>query len=74
MSSKEDGIAINKKRKTALKVVKKVAKEQKVQVMQKPHFGKIGTIDSVLDSSIFVKFDNEFGPVEIDLPNFYIIE
>lgn len=63
-----------KKSKSPLKVIKKVAIGQKVQVMQKPHFGKIGTIDRVSDLSIFVRFDNELGPVEIDLPNFYIIE
>jgi len=74
MSGTEEETAPAKKKKTPLKVVKKVMKGQKVQVLQKPHFGKIGVIDRVSVSSIFVRFDNELGPVEIDLPNFYIIE
>ncbi|GIW69732.1 MAG: hypothetical protein KatS3mg101_0479 [Patescibacteria group bacterium] len=62
------------KRKALPKVVKKVVKGQVVQVLQKPHFGKIGLIDRVTGSSIFVRFGNELGAVEIDVPNFYIIE
>ncbi len=63
-----------KSRLTVSQAVKKVTKDQRVQVLQKPHFGKVGIIDRVLDSSIFVKFDNELGPVEISLPNFFIVE
>ena len=74
MSGVEEETVSSKKKKTPLKVIKKVTKGQKVQVLQKPHFGKIGTIDRVSVSSIFVRFDNELGPVEIDLPNFFIIE
>ena len=78
MSGIEEETVPSKKKRTSLKVmlkvIKKVIKGQKVQVLQKPHFGKIGVIDRVSVSSIFVRFDNELGPVEIDLPNFYIIE
>jgi len=74
LSGTEEETVPSKKKKSPLKVIKKVMKGQKVQVLQKPHFGKIGVIDRVSVSSIFVRFDNELGPVEIDLPNFYIIE
>ena len=74
MSGESDENAAVKKKKAPFKVIKKVTKGQKVQVLQKPHFGKMGIIDRVSVSSIFVRFDNELGPVEIDLPNFYIIE
>lgn len=80
MSGQEGDLSVSagaktpKSRTSASKAVKKVAKDQRVQVLQKPHFGKVGVIDRVLDSSIFVKFDNELGPVEIYLPNFFIIE
>lgn len=56
------------------KPIKKLAKKMKVQVFQKPYFGKIGSVDSIGDYSIFVKFDDSNAPVEIRLPNFYIIE
>lgn len=66
--------SVTSKRKTPLKVIRKVTKGQMVHVLQKPHFGKIGLIDRVSGSSIFVKFGNDLGAVEIDVPNFYIIE
>ncbi len=74
MSGTEEENDLPGKKEALSKVIKKVIKGQKVQVLQKPHFGKIGVIDSVSGSSIFVKFGNELATVEIDQPNFYIIE
>jgi hypothetical protein len=55
-------------------VVKEVTKGIDVLCLQSPNFGKIGVVDSVSESSIFVKFSSEKAAVEIKLPNFFIIE
>jgi hypothetical protein len=55
-------------------VIREVKKDVDIVCLQAPNFGKIGTVDSVSESSIFVKFSSEKGSTEIKLPNFFIIE
>jgi hypothetical protein len=55
-------------------VIKEVVPGVDIVCLQAPNFGKIGTVDSVSESSIFVKFNTEKGSTEIKLPNFFIIE
>lgn len=54
--------------------IKEVVKGTDIICLQTPNFGKIGVVDSVSESSIFVKFNILKGPTEIKLPNFFIIE
>jgi hypothetical protein len=55
--------------------VKKVVRGDVVQVFQREYFGKIGMVDSVTESSIFVKFNEKDQTlVEIFVPNFFIFE
>jgi len=55
-------------------IVKEIAVGMDVVCLQPPNFGKIGVVDSLSESSIFVKFNTEKASVEIKLPNFFIIE
>lgn len=54
--------------------LKEIAQGQKVMVLQKNYFGKLGVVDRIEEFSIFVKFDTEQKPVEIKIPNFNIVE
>lgn len=56
------------------KIIKQVEKGNDILCLQTPNFGKIGVVDSVSESSIFVKFNIEKGLTEIKVPNFFIIE
>jgi hypothetical protein len=55
-------------------IVREVKAGMDVLCLQSPNFGKIGVVDSLSESSIFVKFNTEKAAVEIKLPNFFIIE
>jgi len=57
-----------------LDFVKNIDTGMSVQVLQEPYFGWIGTVDRVVESSIFVRFGIEKNSVEIRLPNFLIVE
>jgi len=59
---------------TKEKIIREVKKGDDILCLQFPNFGKIGVVDSVSESSIFVKFNIEKGLTEIRLPNFFIIE
>ncbi|HNS71179.1 MAG TPA: hypothetical protein PKK07_00470 [bacterium] len=59
---------------TELNIIREVVPGLDVIVLQSPNFGKIGTVDRVEDSSIFVKFNNENDTAEVKLPNFFLIE
>lgn len=48
-------------------------KGMRVLILQHPHFGESGTIDSLTENSIFVKFNLNDKAVEIRVPNFYIL-
>ena len=56
------------------KYVKNIEKNMNVQVLQKPYFGWTGIVDSISESSIFVKFGLNDKSVEIQSPNFLIVE
>lgn len=73
-SSKKTTKNSERAKKETFKLVRKVAKGQSVQVFQKPNFGRTGIIDSISDSSIFVKFGSDLGLVEVSPANFFIIE
>jgi hypothetical protein len=45
-----------------------------VLVLQKPFFGKIGTVDRVNENSILVKFPDKEGTTEIFVPNVLALE
>ncbi len=49
--------------------LKKLAKGIEVIVLQKPYFGKIGIVDSVSESSIFVRFSEKEETVQVFIPN-----
>lgn len=53
--------------------ITEVSKGDKVLVLQRPYFGKTGEVDRVGESSIFVKFSLNENPVEIRVPNFFLI-
>lgn len=55
----------------ASKLIKQAKKGLVVQVLQNPHFGKTGCVDSVSGSSIFVRLDSNNEIVEVTLP--YIV-
>jgi hypothetical protein len=55
-------------------VLRYVRKGLTVLVLQKPHFGKVGKVDSVSGYSIFVKFEDGKEPVEVKLPNLLALE
>jgi len=55
-------------------VIKVVRKGYWVQIFQVPHFGAIGEVDSVGEGSILVKVSSGKKPVEVSLPNFFIVE
>lgn len=50
-----------------------VEKGSRVWVLQKPYFGVSGIVDSISESSIFVRFSINETPVEIYLPDFYLL-
>jgi len=54
-------------------LIKKVEAGDLVQVFQKSYFGKIGTVDRLTESSIFVKFSQDKSIGEIFVPNFFIL-
>lgn len=54
-------------------VLVQIQKGHHVFVLQRPYFGKTGIVDSVSESSIFVKFSINEKPVEIFLPNFFVL-
>ncbi|MBN1162726.1 hypothetical protein JXA34_03210 [Patescibacteria group bacterium] len=62
-----------KNRKTA-KVLKKVRTEMQVLTFQGAYFGYIGKVDMIKESSILVRFQGVNEPVEIFVPNFFILE
>lgn len=63
-----------RRRVLATKYVKEVKKGLDIYSVQDPYFGKTGTVDSVLENSIFVRFDKDKEPVSINYPNFFILE
>lgn len=65
---------VRKKVSAKSSIIKKVEKGVDVVCLQPPHYGKIGTVDSVSGTSIFVKFSIEKNSTEIKVPNFFIIE
>jgi hypothetical protein len=73
-----DELKKSKTRKRKNKVVlKSVKKGLKVMVLEKPHFGHIGVVDSVGDYSIFVKFPDKpeiKELVQVKLPNILAVE
>ena len=46
----------------------------KVQILEKPYFGWVGTVDRVGESSIFVKLEDNGEIVEIKIPNFLALD
>jgi hypothetical protein len=60
--------------KATTKAIKKVQKGQIVQVLQAPNFGKTAQVDTVLESSILIKLAKDSKPVEVRVPNFFILE
>jgi hypothetical protein len=48
---------------------RQVKKELLVMVLQKPYFGRVGAVDRVAESSIFVKFPEEMESVEVKPSN-----
>lgn len=54
--------------------VKNIEAGMRVQVFQTPYFGWSGVVDSVSESSIFVKFGLDNRAIEIRSPNFLIVE
>jgi hypothetical protein len=54
--------------------LRNVEKGLEVLVLQKPHFGKVGVVDSVGESSIFVKFPEKEETVEVFVPNLLSLE
>ncbi len=65
---------VETKTKIAKSLIRSVQIGADVISLQDPFFGKIGAVDRVLESSIFVRFSPEKSPVEIFLPNFYLVE
>ena len=55
-------------------VFKDVEQGMVVQVLQDPHFGQTGIVDTVGESSIFVKFGVDNVIAEVRYPNFFIVE
>ncbi len=55
------------------KIIAEVEKGMRVLVLQRPYFGKSGVVDRVAESSIFVRFSINENPVEVRLPNFFIL-
>jgi hypothetical protein len=51
-----------------------VAKGMSVLLLQKPHFGESAIVDSVGESSIFVKFGLNENPIEVFVPNFFVLK
>ena len=68
--SGEEETSVNK----GCRPIKKVQENMDIQVFQHPYFGKIGKVDTISESSILVKFEEDKAPVEILLPNFFILE
>jgi hypothetical protein len=66
--------AVKPVKSTSPEVIKEVSKGVDIVCLQAPNFGKIATVDSVSESSIFVRFSSEKVSTEIKLPNFFIIE
>jgi len=54
--------------------IKELKTGMRILALQKPYFGRLGSVDRIEGSSIFVKFDVEPKPVEIKVPNLYIAE
>lgn len=46
----------------------------RVQILEKPFFGWVGTVDRVKESSIFVKLEDNGDVVEIKIPNFLALD
>lgn len=55
-------------------IFKEVEPGMKIQSLQEPYFGWVGSVDRVEESSIFVKFGLDEKSVRIRLPNFLIVE
>ncbi len=69
-----EDLVVYAEKNTDLELVKNIDVGMKVQVLQEPYFGWVGTVDRVSESSIFVRFGLENKSVEIKLPNFLIVE
>lgn len=54
-------------------VFKLVRKGQAALIFQKPYFGEICVVDSVRDASIFVKVEKNDEPLEIHIPNIFLL-
>lgn len=54
--------------------LRNVEKGLQVLVLQKPHFGKVGVVDTVGESSIFVRFPEKEETVEVFIPNLLSLE
>lgn len=56
------------------KIFKEIMPGMSVQVLQGQDFGKVGTVDSLFESGIFVKFDQNTEGTKVSIPNFVIVE
>ena len=55
-------------------VFKNIEQGMTVQILQDPHFGQTGVVDTVGESSIFVRFSVDNIIAEVRYPNFFIVE
>jgi hypothetical protein len=55
-------------------IFKNIEQGMTVKVLQDPHFGQTGVVDTVGESSIFVKFGVDNVVAEVRYPNFFILE
>lgn len=55
-------------------ILKDIEPGMRVQVLQDPYFGWVGTVDTVEESCIFVRFGIDDKSARIGLPNFLIVE
>ncbi len=76
---KEDLMKNPKMQNSAVQSTKKpvfaeIEKGTKVVVLQRPYFGNSGIVDRVSESSIFVRFSINENPIEVFLPNFFLLQ
>jgi hypothetical protein len=46
----------------------------KVQILEEPHFGWVGTIDRIQKGEVYVMLDDVQDPVKVDIPNIISLE
>jgi len=59
---------------TNKKPIKEIKSGMRVQIFIQSHMGKLGTVDNISGSSIFVRVASSEGPIEVKIPNLFIIE